>query len=110
MRVAQVSLGKLASNIICAYNGLEAVEIFSRESIDFILMDIQMPVMNGIEATLRIRETEEVLGTDDPVKIIAMTANTMQEDVEKCLNSGMDAFLEKPFKVDDLVNVLKSLD
>ena len=69
-----------------------------------------MPVMNGIEATLKIRELEKRQGVEKPVKIIAMTANTMREDVEKCLRSGMDAFLGKPFKVADLVNILREIE
>ena len=68
-----------------------------------------MPVMDGIEATLKIRELEEIEGVDEPVKIIAMTANTFQEDIELCMDNGMDAFLEKPFVRKDLVDILHRL-
>lgn len=110
MKVGQFALKDVSEHVFAAYNGLETIEIFKREKIDFILMDIQMPVMNGVEATLKIREIEKQKNTDKPVKIIAMTANTMREDVEKCLEAGMDAFLGKPFKVADLVNVLKEIE
>ncbi len=106
MKVAIHSLKPFCSNILEAYDGKEAVDLFKTEKIDYILMDIQLPVMNGIEATIIIREMEKSQEIEHPVKIIAMTANTMREDVEHCLNVGMDAFLGKPFKVNDLINVL----
>ena len=68
-----------------------------------------MPVMDGIEATIKIREIEKKTKLEEPVKIIATTANTFQEDVESCIDNGMDAFLEKPFKRKELVNILKRL-
>ncbi len=106
MQVAVYSLKPYCSNIFMAFDGKEAVEIFSKERVDYILMDVQMPVMNGIEATMQIRQIEKQTNPGTPVKIIAMTANTMREDVEYCLQIGMDAFLGKPFKVNDLMNVL----
>lgn len=109
MKVANFTLKSFCHQILAAYNGQEAVDLFKSQHIDYILMDIQMPVMNGIEATLKIRELEKNQGVEKPVKIIAMTANTMREDVEKCLKSGMDAFLGKPFKVADLVNILREI-
>lgn len=106
MQVAYHSIKPHCSNIYKAYDGREALEIFKKEKIDYILMDIQMPEMNGIEATKEIREIESKRNETSPVKIIAMTANTLREDVEECLKVGMDSFLGKPFKVDDLIRVL----
>ncbi|MGD9929271.1 MAG: PAS domain-containing protein [Mangrovibacterium sp.] len=106
MKVAQHSLDNLCPHVFLAFNGRQAVDLFEKEEIDFILMDIQMPVLNGIEATILIREIEKRRKVENPVKIIAMTANTMKEDVEHCLNIGMDAFLGKPFRVNDLIAVL----
>lgn len=83
--------------------------MFKTNEFDFILMDIRMPKMDGIEATLKIREMEQISETEEPVKIIAITANTFQEDIEHCMDNGMDAFLEKPFKRNDLVNILRRL-
>lgn len=110
MKVAKFSLNMISNFVFSAYDGLEAIEIFKSENIDFILMDIQMPLLNGIEATHQIREMEKGLGVEKPVKIIAMTANTMREDVERCLEVGMNAFLGKPFRVSDLVNVLREIE
>lgn len=110
MKVAQFALNEISQNVYPAVNGVEAINIFKNNPIDFILMDIQMPVMNGIEATLEIREFEKQRNAVNPVRIIAMTANTLREDIEKCLEAGMDAFLGKPFRVADMVNVLKEID
>ncbi len=106
MKVALHSINSFCPNICMAYDGKQAVELFQKEEIDLILMDIQMPVLNGIEATKQIREIEKQRKVTHPVKIIAMTANTMKEDVEYCLEIGMDAFLAKPFRVNDLIEVL----
>jgi two-component system sensor histidine kinase/response regulator len=69
---------------------------------DLILMDVQMPVMDGFEATRSIRQTKDV----QPV-IVAMTANAMQGDREECIQAGMDDYISKPISIDDLVNILK---
>lgn len=109
IRVAQIVLKGLSPHIEVAMNGLEAVEMFQNRKFDIILMDIRMPVMDGIEATLRIRKLEKLMKIKDPVKIIALTANTFQEDIENCMENGMDAFLEKPFTSKDLVTILQRL-
>ncbi|WP_111307300.1 PAS domain-containing hybrid sensor histidine kinase/response regulator [Confluentibacter sediminis] len=109
IKVAQIVLSELSSHVEVAKNGLDAVNLFKNQEFDIILMDIRMPIMDGIEATLKIRELEEMEGIDSPVKIIAMTANTFQEDLESCMHNGMDAFLEKPFVRKDLVTILQRL-
>jgi CheY-like chemotaxis protein len=83
-------------------NGSEALEEVKNNNYDIVLMDVQMPEMDGLEATGHIRKL--------PVKqpyIVAMTANAMAEDREICLRAGMDEYLPKPMKLDDLVNMLK---
>ena len=80
-----------------------------KQSFDIILMDVQMPVMNGYEATEKIREYEKSINAGKPVKIIAMTANAMKEDKELCLEVGMDAYLSKPFKSGDFIRILEEL-
>ncbi len=87
------SLGYAAQAVA---NGAEAIAAFKTQSFDLILMDCQMPEMDGFEATQQIRELEKRLGSHIP--IIALTANAMQEDEQLCLNAGMDAYLSKPTK------------
>ncbi len=83
-------------------NGLEAIEALRRKSYNIIFMDVQMPEMDGYEATRLIKER---WGKDGPT-IIAMTANAMQGDKEKCLAAGMDDYISKPLRLEDIVNVL----
>ena len=85
-------------------NGALAVEAYQKNTYDLILMDCQMPEMSGYDASKKIREIEE--GTDTHIKIVAVTANTMIEDREKCFNCGMDDFIGKPYKVADLKETL----
>lgn len=82
-----------------ASNGQEAVSAFAPGKFSAILMDMQMPVMDGLEATRRIREME----AGGHVPIIALTANVMPGDCERCFAAGMDGFLSKPFKKESLV-------
>jgi len=95
-------------NIDCAENGLIAVEMFSAapEKYDIILMDIQMPEMDGYEATRSIRR----LGTPQAAKIpiIAMTAHVFREDIEKCLDAGMNGHIGKPIDVDELIKQMRN--
>ncbi len=106
-KVAFYSLINLGHEIEIAVNGKEAVEKFDKGFFDAILMDIQMPVMNGLEATREIRRIEEERGitAENKVRIIAMTANAMSEDREKCLAAGMDDYIAKPFKQEDLAEL-----
>ncbi|MCL1818317.1 MAG: response regulator [Spirochaetaceae bacterium] len=94
-------LDKLGFSAVLVDNGRQALEKVEKEKFDLVFMDIQMPEMNGLEATRKIRE----LGYTMP--IVAVTANPLQEEREKCLAAGMDGFLAKPFRVKDLVPVLK---
>ncbi len=104
-KVATVNLKKYGHEVDLAKNGVEAFDLFTRELYDLILMDVQMPEMDGIDATLKIRAYE--LDNDKkPIRIIAMTANTMESDKEKCLEAGMDDFIGKPFKMNDLLEKL----
>jgi signal transduction histidine kinase/DNA-binding response OmpR family regulator len=83
-----------------AINGLEAVERVQKEKYDVVLMDIQMPVMDGVTATKKIRQLPEPAAS---VKIIAMTANVLQEDVQQYFDAGMNAYVSKPFNTDELL-------
>jgi CheY-like chemotaxis protein len=89
---------------IAAYNGNEALHILKNNKVDLILMDIQMPELDGFETTKIIRN-EEVDGKHIP--IIALTAYTMHEDKEKCMDANMDDYLIKPFDVKKLYEIIE---
>ena len=94
-------LSKLGFDAALAENGGEVLDMVNQQQYDLILMDVQMPCMDGLEATRRIRQEQQI----QPV-IIAMTANAMKEDRDECLDAGMDDFLSKPVKLEDVVNML----
>ncbi|WP_430933668.1 response regulator [Saccharicrinis sp. 156] len=88
-----------------AYNGKEALDKFGKAKYDLILMDVQMPIMDGLKATQKIREIEKSTNTHTP--IIAVTANAFPEDKERCMASGMDDYISKPFQPEDLIGKIK---
>jgi CheY-like chemotaxis protein len=92
-RVAISMLGRMGHRITLATNGLEALEQWRQGDFDLILMDVQMPEMTGLQATMQIRR-EEAAGARVP--IVAMTASAMSEERDRCLAAGMDEFISKP--------------
>lgn len=109
-RVVTFSLKKFQHEVVIANNGQEAVEKFSTDFFDVILMDIMMPVMDGFEATKKIREIEKSRAALRSTPIIALTANTMDNDKEKCISHGMNDFLAKPFDIVKLQSVFQELE
>jgi CheY-like chemotaxis protein len=106
-RVATRLLEKRGHTVMVANNGREAVNALERERFDLVLMDVQMPVMNGFEATATIRKTEQATG--DHIPIIAMTAHAMKGDRELCLNAGMDGYITKPIQSIELFQLITEL-
>jgi CheY-like chemotaxis protein len=97
-------LNKLGyGHIEIAQNGVEAIEKYNSDTYDVILMDIQMPEMDGLEATRRIRAQHG----RKPI-IISMTANVMPEDREACIQAGTNDYIAKPIKLEELVNALRT--
>jgi len=100
-------LEKRGHRVMMTANGLEALAALEKESYDLVLMDVQMPVMDGLEATaaLRAKEIEKGDGIHQPV--IALTAHAMKGDQDRCLAAGMDGYLAKPIRPQELDAVLK---
>jgi CheY-like chemotaxis protein len=106
-KIVVLSLKSLVSNIDIANNGKEAMDKFGSIKYDLILMDIQMPIMDGITATKKIRELEASTHTHTP--IIAITANALSGDREICLAAGMNDYISKPFQIEVLVQKMRDL-
>jgi CheY-like chemotaxis protein/HPt (histidine-containing phosphotransfer) domain-containing protein len=103
--VAFNMLSKLGHSVTVVNNGEEAVEAVLGENYDIIFMDVQMPKMNGYEATGRICEIEK--NTNHKTHIIGLTANAMQGDREKCVEKGMDDYVSKPFRAPHIINAIE---
>ena len=106
-RLAQRILEKWGHTVSVASNGANAVAAVGREPFDIILMDVQMPVMGGFEATAAIREQEKKSGTRIP--IVAMTAHAMKSDRDRCLEAGMDDYLSKPIEPERLFAMIEKI-
>ena len=106
-KLAQRLLEKRGHEVVMAANGREAVDTLQHENFDVVLMDVQMPEMDGFEATKFIRAREKETGGHVP--IIAMTAHAMKGDRERCLKLGMDAYISKPLHPAELFEVVETL-
>ncbi len=106
-RLAVAILQKCGHQVTVANNGEEAVEAYDIQRYDAILMDVQMPLMDGFEATASIRQREQQSGVHTP--IIAMTAHAMKGDRERCLEAGMDGYVSKPIRAEELFAALAEL-
>lgn len=106
-KIVILSLKKIVKNIEVANNGKEALDKFGTSKYDIILMDIQMPIMNGYVTTKKIREIESSTNSHTP--IIAITANALLGDREECLAAGMDDYISKPFQIEVLIQKMRNL-
>ena len=106
-KIVLISLRNKVKNIDTATNGKEALDMFGKSNYDLILMDVQLPVMDGITSVQKIRELESSTSKHTP--IVAITANAMIGDKEKCLSAGMDEYLSKPFQPNQLLSLIEKL-
>lgn len=105
-KVVTMTLKMMGLKCEIAKNGLEAFEMYKEKRHQIILMDMQMPILDGIRATEKIRGYESQETIDAPAFIVALTANAFVEDKQKCIEAGMNEFISKPFKEDDIKKVL----
>jgi CheY-like chemotaxis protein len=101
-------LSKQGHRVTHVVSGLAAIDAITLKQFDLVFMDIQMPDMDGLEATVRIRQLEE--RTAQHTKIVAMTAHAMEGDRERCLAAGMDDYISKPIRADELQRVLRTIE
>jgi CheY-like chemotaxis protein len=105
-RLVTIILTKAGHDVVTAHDGRAAIEAYTRAPHDIILMDLQMPVMGGYEATVEIRRLET---GQRRIPIIALTANAMAETHDECLRSGMDGYVTKPINREELLKTIESL-
>jgi CheY-like chemotaxis protein len=105
--VIRAILNKYEMNVQVVNNGAEAVTAYQSGHYDLIFMDVQMPEMDGCQATEAIRALEADKAVEKPIPIVALTANVLQEDRDACTKAGMNDFLTKPVKRDFLLQVLE---
>jgi len=105
--LASMVLIRDGHSVVTASNGIEALGLVERRPFDLILMDVQMPLMNGLEATNRIRRRESQTGGQVP--IVAITAHAMKEDRERCLAAGMDDYISKPLDIAQLLATVRKV-
>jgi CheY-like chemotaxis protein len=101
-------LEKRGHRVVIAANGFEALAALERNSYDLVLMDMQMPEMDGFEATAMLREKEKTKGDGIRQAVVAVTAYAMKEDQNRCLAAGMDGYLTKPIKTRELNALLET--
>ena len=104
-KVVTFNLRKKNYNVTAVANGHDAVDVYKNNTFDLVLMDIMLPGMNGYEITKVIRDSEKE--TNEHIPIIALTANALENDREKCLNAGMDDYLAKPFSAEELYKTME---
>jgi PAS domain S-box-containing protein len=106
-KITMINLEQLGHNVDLAVNGTRAWDMYRDKDYDVILMDIQMPEMDGIEVTHLIRKHEADNPDRKKTRIIALTANILGQDAEYCISEGMDAYIPKPFKIEDILEKLE---
>lgn len=105
-RLVEVLMRRHGHEVVSVEDGRLAIQEIQKRRFDLVLMDVQMPEMDGLEATRQIRALEHALGTRTP--ILALTANAMKGDRDVCLEAGMDGYIAKPFEADKLLSAIQS--
>ena len=108
-KLAVSLIQRMGHKVLIAQNGIQAIEAIEREKFDIILMDVQMPEMDGLEATQAIRERESLTGRPR-IPIIAMTAYAMAGDRDRCLEAGMDGYVSKPINAQELFEAIENIE
>jgi len=105
-KLCLIQLNRLGCKAVAVENGMDAIEKCKTEYFDAVLMDVQLPDLDGYETTKQIRKWEEETGVKKPLPIIATTANAMLGDRERCLEAGMSNYISKPLKTEALAAML----
>ena len=108
-RLMKLIFNQMKINVDIASNGKKAFEMHLQKKYDLIFMDVQMPVMDGLESTKLIREFEQTSGTFHRALIIALTGSEFSENKDLCSDCGMDDFIEKPIRVEMLLKYISRL-
>jgi len=106
-KVVIFNLKKYNFNVTAVTNGPDAIENVMQNTYDLVLMDIMLPGMDGYEITQAIREYEKANSIESPVPVIAITANTLDNDRERCFKAGMNEYLAKPFTAAQLIEKIR---
>ena len=109
-RVVEMSLRNTVGKIESASNGLEAYQKYCQNHYDVIVMDGRMPIMDGYEATRKIREYEKENAIEKPAVIIALTGSDTDEETDTCLEAGMNKCMLKPFRLYEFLEILKDFN
>jgi CheY-like chemotaxis protein len=109
-KLMSINLTKLHCIVKTASNGLEGLKLFKNLKFDIILMDLMMPVMDGYESSREIRKYELEDKSRGYTPIIAFTANTLNNDFQKCIENGMDYLMEKPFNAYKFIEIVESME
>ena len=108
-KVVTFHLKKYKHDVVCVENGFDAIEQVKQRRFDLVLMDLMLPEMDGYEITHEIRKIEKEKGVENEMPIIAITANTLDNDREKCYAAGMNEYLAKPFTAEQLIDKIEAL-
>jgi CheY-like chemotaxis protein len=109
-KLMNINLTKLNCLVMTASNGMEGVQLFKNHQFDVILMDLMMPVMDGYESSRAMRKIEIEEKSRRYTPIIAFTANTLNNDFQKCIENGMDFLMEKPFNAYKFMEIIESIE